>query len=59
MHRVESFEGDTVVDLHLKIDAWLKRFPNFSIVQVLNIPRSPNDTDETVSNYQVLVFYSM
>jgi len=59
MQRVESFEADTVVELQLKIDVWLKKFPNFSVVQVLNIPRSLNDTDETLSNYQVLVFYSM
>lgn len=58
MQRVESFEADTVVELQLKIDVWLKKFPNFSVVHVLNIPRSPNDTDETVFNYQVLVFYS-
>ncbi|WP_162994945.1 hypothetical protein [Acinetobacter wuhouensis] len=57
MHRIESFEGDTVVDLQLKIDSWLKKFPNFKVVQVVNIPRADKDSDPTVSNYQVLVVY--
>lgn len=40
MQKVESFEGDTVVDLQLRMDTWLKKFPRFEIVQVVNIPIS-------------------
>ncbi|MDQ8937027.1 hypothetical protein [Acinetobacter rudis] len=58
MHRVESFDADLVVDLHLKIDEWLKLNPTFQVVQIVNIPKSDKDLDPTVSNYQVLVVYN-
>lgn len=58
MHRVESFEADTVVDLHLKIDTWLKHHTSYEVVQIVHIPKSECDTDPTVGNYQVLVVYN-